>query len=174
MHVADESADRDPVEELAEDYFARKRRGEKPTLDEYASRFPDLADRTRSFFPAVQLLEESTPAEPPPKAPQRLGEFRIVREIGRGGMGVVYEAEQTSLGRRVALKVLPPQAARDEAYLRDSIAKPARRQNCTTRTLCRSTASASRTASITWRCNSSAVAGWTPRWPTSAVHQRTV
>ena len=45
---------------------------------------------------------------------QMLGEFRLVREIGRGGMGIVYEAEQVPLGRRVALKVLPAGAALDE------------------------------------------------------------
>ena len=50
-------------------------------------------------------------------APGQLGDFRLIREVGRGGMGVVYEAEQISLGRRVALKVLPFAATMDPRQL---------------------------------------------------------
>ena len=67
---------------------------------------------------AVKAAEEARALEaslaPDLPGESRLGEFRLVREIGRGGMGIVYEAEQEPLGRRVALKVLPAGAALDE------------------------------------------------------------
>lgn len=116
----DESLHRDPVEELAEEFLARRRRGEGPSVEEYARRHPQLAGRIRELFPTLELMEnlkprrseqeESAPASPPEADDlpiRRLGDYRIIREIGRGGMGVVYEAEQESLSRRVAVKVLP-------------------------------------------------------------------
>src|SRR5258706_15749445 len=103
---------------LAEEFAARYRSGERPALQEYIDRHPELADDIREFFPAMaemeQVKEERQQVQEPPAAGplpplERLGDYRIIREIGRGGMGVVYEAEQVSLGRHVALKVLPRQ-----------------------------------------------------------------
>jgi WD40 repeat protein/serine/threonine protein kinase len=122
--------ERNPVELLAEEFLDRKRRGERPTLQEYLQRHPELADEIRDLFPALLMMEdlgESSGGTTGSLAAdgaavgvrlQRLGDYRILREIGRGGMGVVYEAEQESLGRRVALKVLSAGSLLDPKQVR--------------------------------------------------------
>jgi serine/threonine protein kinase/WD40 repeat protein/Tfp pilus assembly protein PilF len=118
---------RDPVEELAEEYLERLRRGENPRVEEYAERYPDHATDIRELFPALAKIEHLRPdsetsaggeGQPAGRLQlQQLGDFRILREVGRGGMGIVYEAEQVSLGRHVALKVLPHHAMLDPRRL---------------------------------------------------------
>lgn len=124
--MTDDEADelRDPFEELASEFSERHRRGEMPSVEEYARKYPEHADEIRDLFPTIaameQLKERKAPAKPAQGGLQleQLGDFRILGEIGRGGMGVVYEAEQVSLGRHVAVKVLPKQALLDERHLR--------------------------------------------------------
>src|SRR5262249_20684979 len=112
----DESA-ADPVGQLAEDFMARYRQGERPALSEYTAQHPELAERIRQLFPMMVAMEEagsgvsvaatcdasSADTDPVLKKREQIGGYRIIREIGRGGMGVVYEAEQIALGRHVAL-----------------------------------------------------------------------
>jgi serine/threonine protein kinase len=112
------SDDRDPVDLLAEDFADRLRRGEFPSVSDYAALHPEHADQLRDLLPAVAQIEQlkrfrrtTTPVNE--SMPSRFGDFRIVRELGRGGMGVVFEAVQESLDRRVALKVLARHAQLD-------------------------------------------------------------
>src|SRR5262249_11352425 len=116
--MLDATSDDSTLDELTEEFARRWRAGERPSIEEYADRYPQWADEIRDAFPTVQMMEALNPRPADPTepnlptnngtpAPQRLGEFRIIQELGRGGMGVVYEAVQESLGRHVALKVLP-------------------------------------------------------------------
>jgi WD40 repeat protein/serine/threonine protein kinase len=127
--MADFSSDRNPVEALAEEFLERFRRGERPALSEYTGKYPQLAQEIRDLFPALVMLEDVRPAPQPTdnhgdrreaamrRPLERLGDYRILREVARGGMGIVYEAEQESLGRHVALKVLPHHALLDPRQL---------------------------------------------------------
>src|SRR5262245_56089058 len=112
-------------DELAEEFAEPYRRDERPSLEEYMDRLPEVADEIREMFPALVQVErvegesrdDAHRPAPPTARIRELGDYRIVREVGRGGMGVVYEADQVSLGRRVALKVLPGHMVGDRKAL---------------------------------------------------------
>jgi len=103
--MADEKRD-DELESVLGEITRVIESGERIDTESYVERYPALAPELKRFFKTRRL--EAGDRETGLSAGSVIDDFRIVREIGRGGMGVVYEAEQLSLGRRVALKVLPP------------------------------------------------------------------
>ncbi len=110
------------VARVADDFLERQKNGELPDIEEYAARYPQAADLLRKVLAALQLvgpaqLSGSGLPQAHAEPAGTLGDFRILREVGKGGMGVVYEAEQISLRRRVALKVLPFAATMDPRQL---------------------------------------------------------
>ncbi len=112
--------------ELLEQLTERVQAGHAANLEELLAQCPEHAEEIRRYLPALHSLAEIDASTLGPAGSDRglpgvglglLGDFRLLREVGRGGMGVVYEAEQLSLGRRVALKVLPFAAMLDERRL---------------------------------------------------------
>jgi serine/threonine protein kinase/predicted Zn-dependent protease len=110
------------IEEVAGKLQAR----EPVDAEAFIAAHPEHADRLRQLWPTLEALARLGPSLDPDgpitletREPEHstLGDFRIVRQIGRGGMGIVYEAEQMSLKRRVALKVLPFAGAMDARQL---------------------------------------------------------
>src|SRR6516162_420790 len=108
-------------------YLEELEAGAAPQRQEFLGRYPELAGKLTICLDGLDFLHQVGPQlsvptlnHVPPldsEGPQPLGDYRLLREVGRGGMGVVYEAVQISLGRRVALKVLPFAATLDTRQL---------------------------------------------------------
>jgi hypothetical protein len=115
--------------DLVAEMIDRIHAGQSVDLTEYIARCPEKAEQIQGLLPALELLNGLASSVGSGKVASgrsgttaevlsgTLGDFRLLREVGRGGMGVVYEAEQISLRRRVALKVLPFAATMDPRHL---------------------------------------------------------
>ncbi len=100
-----------------EEYLAALEAGRRPDRALFLARYPHaLAATVAECLDGLELVQSAGAELQPTRvvdAPPVLGDFRLIREVGRGGMGIVYEAEQISLRRRVAVKVLSAGAGLD-------------------------------------------------------------
>ena len=106
------------IDELADEFLELRRDGKKPTIQEFTQANPDIAAPLRDFLKTIlmvdnfkkgaagQLSADFTKSDG--QSFPKINDYEIIRKIGRGGMGIVYEAQQLSLARTVALKVLSP------------------------------------------------------------------
>jgi serine/threonine protein kinase/Flp pilus assembly protein TadD len=112
--TSDESTEHELLADLADDFADRYRRGEHPSVEQYAQRHPHLAQQICELFPAMLLMEQQSRLDPTiastpavERVGASIGRYKLLERIGEGGFGVVFMAEQTHpVRRKVALKVI--------------------------------------------------------------------
>lgn len=124
--VTRNSPDREQViADILDQYLEAIESGNALSVEEFLRRYPDDAHELREYLDGLAMLhggEGGNGASPAScdsgvRGRRELGDYLLIREVGRGGMGVVYEAQQLSLNRRVALKVLPFAAMLDSRQI---------------------------------------------------------
>ncbi len=150
-------------DEILVELTKKNQAGEPVDVEAYEKRYPKHAEKIRRVVPALTLLADlgrNSVRDDGSEGLGILGDYRMIREIGRGGMGVVYKAEQISLGRPVALKVMPFAAALDPRSYSGSRPRQKPRPGFIIQTSSRSSPSAASAACTTTRCSSSTAAAW--------------
>jgi serine/threonine protein kinase len=123
-----EQPDEGRLFQAVQSYLHELEQGRRPSRREWLARYPELGPALRDCLDGLGLIRDAAASISVPRsagsdarvgvqAGTPIGDFHIIREIGRGGMGIIYEATQLSLGRRVALKVLPFAAGLDNKFL---------------------------------------------------------
>ncbi|MFK7770236.1 MAG: serine/threonine protein kinase, partial [Mariniblastus sp.] len=116
------------LEQVVDEFTKRIRSGEHPAIAEYQEQHPNLKEEIEDLLASVAMIEQlksnpsKTAASNRPSLDEvsnlsHIGSYEVIREIGRGGMGVVFEAVHESLGRRVAIKVMPTPLVNSEKYV---------------------------------------------------------
>jgi serine/threonine protein kinase/WD40 repeat protein len=130
LRTSEQRLEEERIVAAVREYLAALETGEEPDRAEFLARHPAIAEELTDCLEGLEFVHQLGPRTSPHDGSPEfssssaghgvevpLGDYRIVREIGHGGMGVVYEAVQLSLGRRVALKILPFAAALDARQL---------------------------------------------------------
>ena len=108
-------SDRKNIDELIEDFIELLRKGEKIDINTFADRYPEHTVELLELLPLVSDMEKFNISWDTDNLPElQNSDFKVLKKIGCGGMGNVYEAEQLSLQRHVAIKVLSPRLFDDE------------------------------------------------------------
>lgn len=105
--MADESQ-HELIDELADEFLTKRLRGQKPDMEEYCKAYPWLADKIRQLFPMLQFLESNKDQRRSFSVPDQVGSYKIERELGRGGMAIVFQGAHIESGAKAAVKILLP------------------------------------------------------------------
>ena len=107
---------REPIEMIASEFMDSLREGQRPSIEHFVVKYPQQEAEIRELLPMLIAIEDvkarrelESVKQPLPQQLDitQLGEYKILREIGRGGMGVVFEGLHERINRRVAVKLLP-------------------------------------------------------------------